>query len=77
MTKRYYAKVSGIRLNVWQYEIFGCLPFYCLAIVGIYLASGYIIIIPAFILLLIGILSPINVYLKDQHGYYDMDYQED
>jgi hypothetical protein len=81
MTKRYYTKVFGIRLKAWQYEILGCTIFYLIGFFGIsiYLTSGFIIgiIIPSIILLVIGILSPINVYLKEQCGYYDMDYQED
>ena len=74
-----YVKLFGlISLTAWQYEIFGCMPFYFLALIGIltYLnGQSTMILIPSLLLLLIGIGSPINVYCKEKNGYYEDPYR--
>lgn len=78
MTKP-YVKIGPIGLTAWQYEIFGCLIFYLLALGGyisyFFGASdkpyAWMILIPSTLLLIIGIASPISVYFQEKASYYD------
>jgi hypothetical protein len=78
MTRR--VSFGPVKVTYWQYEIIGCSLFYMLAFIGvsIYISDptniyALLLLVPSTILLLIGILSPINVYYKEKRGYYEID----
>lgn len=80
MSKHPYVKFGLIGLTAWQYEIFGCFVFYMMAALGycVYFfvpsKHPWLMLITSTALLIIGILSPINVYYKEKFGYYDNEY---
>jgi hypothetical protein len=61
MTKN-YAKIGPIELTAWQWEIYGCIPFYGLSIASYLLGGIFLWFIIPFMLI-----GKVN-------GYYDHEY---